>query len=494
MIDQVRAYCVSHQLLIPGTTVVAAVSGGADSLALLHVLLTLRDSLDLTLHVATLDHQIRSAASAEDVQFVIEVAATWGIPCIAGSINIPSLAKDRHMGLEEAARMARYNFLSQVARYLGGATIATGHNQDDQAETVLMHAIRGSGLAGLRGMLPKVSLTNGLALIRPLLNTPRIVIDAYVQTYLQPLGILPRQDTTNMDTAYTRNHLRQAVMPLLAQINPQVRSALARTAEIAREDYAALESALPALSKDHTGLSIERDIFLTLATSQRRLLIQQATNRLTPGNTISFERTAAAIALIETQSPQVPARQLPLGGDVWLTVNTHRILFSRPGEDPFPHDCPFMAVGTTLAVDATGIYTLPGSVWQLHVEQLSSASLPPTQVQDSDPLSVILAMPSIIAIHGPLQLRTRQYGDRFKPHGLHGQTQKLSDTLINLKVPARWRNGLPLLVINNEIAWFVAPTPGGVRSRVSESFALQADEQRILWRFAFLRYNAVPYA
>src|SRR5437764_11895792 len=124
LIDQVRAYCLKHRLFEPGPVVVA-VSGGADSLALLHLLLTLRDEFDLTLHVATFDHQIRGEQSAADVRFVQEIAAAWNVPCTAGSANVPEVAQQKRLGLEEAARQARYAFLAHVAASAGARHIAT---------------------------------------------------------------------------------------------------------------------------------------------------------------------------------------------------------------------------------------------------------------------------------------------------------------------------------------------------------------------------------
>src|SRR5258708_23076518 len=221
------------------------------------------------------------------------------MPMVAGSADVPALAANWRLGLEAAARRARYDFLAHTADALNIRQIATGHNQDDQAETVLMHIIRGSGLAGLRGMLPvsPLPLHTHLSLIRPLLETPRAEIDAYIST----LGIHPRVDVTNGDLRYTRNRLRHEVLPLLTEINPQVRAALARTAETAREDYAALRAAAPTFKVHAWVLSMKREEFVALPTSQQRILIPEPAERLSPGDMVSFERSEEHTS--ELQSP-----------------------------------------------------------------------------------------------------------------------------------------------------------------------------------------------
>jgi tRNA(Ile)-lysidine synthase len=185
-VKQVRQTIERYDLLPRGEPVVVGVSGGPDSLCLLHMLRQLAGDYDLALHAAHLNHQIRGAEAGADAAFVAALAAEWGLPCTVATRDVPALARQHKLAIEEAARQARYTFLAEVAGQVGSRTVAVGHNAGDQAETVLMHFLRGAGLAGLRGRLRKTPLSRyrllqgqtgaALSLVRPLLETPRTEI------------------------------------------------------------------------------------------------------------------------------------------------------------------------------------------------------------------------------------------------------------------------------------------------------------------------------
>ncbi len=160
LVKQIQQAIERYDLLPHGEPVVVGVSGGPDSLCLLHVLRRLADDYGLTLHVAHLNHQIRGPEADADATFVADLAAEWGLACTVVARDVPSLARRHGLAIEEAARQARYTFLAGVAGQVGSRTVAVGHNADDQAETVLMHFLRGAGPAGLRGMLPLTPLTD----------------------------------------------------------------------------------------------------------------------------------------------------------------------------------------------------------------------------------------------------------------------------------------------------------------------------------------------
>jgi len=289
---EVRRYGQRYEMFRPGEAVVVGVSGGPDSLCLLHLLHGLAPELGLRLHVAHLDHGLRGAAAHEDARFVAAFAASLGLPCTVGTADVHALMDEAGLSLEEAARQARYRFLGEVARAAGAPIIAVGHNADDQAETVLMHFLRGSGLAGLRGMLPKTPLGayrlgdawafppdsrtssalqapgsveafrsprlvegsgSDLQLVRPLLATPRRAIAAYCAAH----GLQPRFDQSNEDTTFFRNRLRHELLPILETYNPAIREILAHTATALAGDYpvvrAAVEAAWEQVCRERAG-------------------------------------------------------------------------------------------------------------------------------------------------------------------------------------------------------------------------------------------------
>ncbi|MFN8447334.1 MAG: tRNA lysidine(34) synthetase TilS [Anaerolineae bacterium] len=200
-----------HDLLPADALLIVGVSGGTDSLALLHIL----RRLGVRLHVATLDHGLRGAAGAADARFVVETAEAWGLPVTAGRADVRVLAKAQRLSIEAAARAARYDFLSSVAHEAGTQRIAVAHNADDQVETVLLHLLRGSGVGGLAGMAYAAPLPGhpDLMLIRPLLDVPRAALDAYCREH----GLQPRHDASNADARYRRNRLRLDLDPEAAR-------------------------------------------------------------------------------------------------------------------------------------------------------------------------------------------------------------------------------------------------------------------------------------
>ena len=228
-------------LLATGESVVVAVSGGADSIFLLHALHNLATRLRLRLHVAHFDHGWRGAASAADASFVGDVAARLGLPFHLGAIGerrtlaVDKSSTSRRRAPEDAARRARYAFLRDVCRDTGATVVATGHTLDDQVETILLALLRGSGPRALGGMPPSAPLptpaADGVRLVRPLLDLER----AALRAALDALGQEWREDASNQDERYPRNRLRASVIPALEAISPGFRSALLRAGDLSAQ-------------------------------------------------------------------------------------------------------------------------------------------------------------------------------------------------------------------------------------------------------------------
>lgn len=491
LLARVAHFVEYHGLCAPGQTVVVGVSGGVDSLVLLQVLLALREQWGIRLHVATLDHGLRGEAGAADVAFVRATAEAWGVPVTTGRADVPALARALRLGVEETARRVRYTFLVRVARQVGAERVAVGHQRDDQAETVLLHLLRGSGLNGLRGMSPSSPLTPGHVLddiplhsdpplesplapqlwpvlIRPLLAVSRAEIVAYAAAQ----GLQPRTDASNADLTHLRNRLRHEVLPLLETLNPAIRQLLAQTADLLRADAEVLEAAGEAALRQVTRPSppgtvmLDRSAWQGLPLALRRYTLRAAVRRLRPDlRDLSYGHIADALMLAE--SGRVGARA-PLPGGLTLRVSYDALVIGTaeaqtaevseaPSLDPARPVPPCVAGETFEYVCGDWVFVAR----PLRPDD----DLPALH---ADPLAAALQVPA----GATLALRTRRAGDRFCPRGLSGHSQKLADTLIAMRVPAWWRDRVPLLTVNGVIAWFVAPTPEGVRGRVAEPFAL----------------------
>ena len=246
-------------MIDPGDAVLVAVSGGPDSMALLHLLVALSPALSLRLGVAHLDHGLRKEAAQRDAAFVAGAAAGLGLPCHVGKENVTAY-RDRHrLNLEEAARTIRYRFLGQTAAAYGYSRLATGHQADDNAELVLMNLLRGSGPGGLAGIPPRRRLSEAdgppgrpgarIDIIRPLIAVTR----EEVLAYLSDRSIAHVTDDSNSDPAYLRNRLRRDLIPHLARAyNPRIAAALNRLSAILR-------------SEDEWADAVARGLFETLA-------------------------------------------------------------------------------------------------------------------------------------------------------------------------------------------------------------------------------------
>jgi tRNA(Ile)-lysidine synthase len=451
-----------YKLIPPESRVVIGVSGGADSLALLHIFAELRDLLSYSLYAATFDHQLRDEAGAADVRFVQQIAGAWGIPVTIGQADVGALAREQGMGIEAAARQARYDFLADVARQVDAQYVAVAHHADDQAETVLMHILRGTGLRGLTGMALTSPLPQHpeITLIRPLLNVTRAAIDTYCADH----NLEPRQDATNQDTTLLRNRIRRETLPQLRQINPQIENALTQLADIAavEDDYmeqqvtTVMRTALTFTPKQ---VLIEREIFGDLHPAlQRRLLYRAIARLMGRVYNLSYKLVLAAIKV--GLQGQVGAVAL-LADGLQLRVD-YATFVIEPQNAPIPTNLDlFLEQDTELVVQVPGVTATVGG-WQLE------ASLAP-----STNFQARLALPEGCTV----LLRTRQDGDRFSPLGMPGQTKKVARWMIDRKLPQAIRDQIPLLMVDDRIAAILF----GERWTVDEQWAVTEHTQRVVY-------------
>ena len=433
--------------LDPQKSILVAVSGGPDSLCLLDVLWRLGYSLV----VAHLDHSLRPEAQ-EEAKAVQELAQRMNFPCILGKEDVAGFANEQGLSIEEAARNLRYRFLFQQAELHNVQAVAVGHSADDQVETVLMHLLRGSGLDGLCGMefysLPH-AWSKSIPLVRPLLGVWREEILAHVTQH----NLQPSLDASNQDTRYYRNRLRQELIPHLEDLNPGARQRIWRMAELLREDSAVLEAQVEAtwqvccqeMGTGFVAFDASRLQIQPLAIQRR--LIRRGIARLHHGlqdiDYASVERTLDFLRL-PTRSKQrdlIAGLRLELGqGCLWLADWKADL----PGAG-----WPQLKPGSQFQLHLPGEISLPGG-WLLRGEVVPvDAQVYQQATANPDPFQVWL---DLERVELPLLVRARLAGDRFQPLGMNGHSLKLSDFMINRKLPRRARQGWPLVISEEQIA------------------------------------------
>jgi tRNA(Ile)-lysidine synthase len=460
---RVLRYVQRHGLFSDGQQVLLAVSGGPDSTALLAILahLSASGALGLGLTVAHFDHGLRRRSERQAERAAVsELATRLGLPLVVGEGDVRAHARRRRLSREEAARELRYRFLAEEAESLGIGTVATGHTADDQAETVLLHLIRGSGLAGLAGMRPGSSWPfgghQGLLLARPLLD----VIRQETERYCREEGLTPCLDVTNLLLEPLRNRVRHELIPLLRRYNPKIEAALLRLASAAAADAAYLEETAGGIwsalaTREEGSVSLPRREVSTLSLALQRRLLQAAGRHL-----LGADRQIEAVhvqAMLETLAKRGGGRLSRPGGLSFLVDRESVRLSFCTGE----------------AVEAKPILETPLNIpgrtvvgdWTVQAEVLPAGR---AEV-GGDPNQALL---DAEAVGEALVVRSRRRGDRFRPLGLGGE-KKLQDHLVDAKVPRHQRDAVPLVCAPWGIAWVVG-------HRIDERAKVREGTSRVL--------------
>lgn len=454
LLDRVREYVARHGMVEPGDRVIVAVSGGPDSLALAHVLHRLAPEWRLSLHLFHMDHGLRGEASRADAAFVAEFARDLALPLTTVTLR-PGELEALPGSLEDNARRRRYAEMARLARAIGAQRAATGHTRNDQAETVLMRLLRGSGTGGLAG-IPPVRRHGDLVIIRPLLGISREEILEYCRSH----GLTPRVDASNLEGSFLRNRIRLEVLPFLTErFGEAVVENLAQSAELLRED----DRLLTELAREACGrcgwqeveagpgnLVVELDgtRLVREPPALARRVVRMAVQRVSgsaygPG-------LAIVNRVLDLAGRTDGSRSLDLPQGVRLSVAYGRCRFARrsPGASP-GGDCrspvwPLAVPGET-PIPALGVTVV--------VEVAPAAAMPARLAADEEWFDPV-------RLPGPLAVRTRRPGDRLWPVGMQG-SKKLQDILVDAKVPRQERDGLPVLVAGDTVVW----VPGICRDR-----------------------------
>ncbi|MCS6889127.1 tRNA lysidine(34) synthetase TilS [Chloroflexus sp.] len=462
MLNHLRQFLLAEGFGRPSTRLLVAVSGGGDSLALLHMLYTFHAAGGPVPIVAHLDHGLRGAESAAEAAFVAATAAEWGLRAVIETANLP-------LGTTPAvARAARYAFLARTAIVEQVDAVLVAHQADDQAETVLMHLLRGAGPAGLRGMRPRVEWPewaapaiatravprHGPPLLRPLLAVSRAALAAYCADH----GLIPRQDPTNHNLRYIRSRIRHQILPQLATENPHINAALVRTARICAEDYDFIQQALAAqwpklIAAQRRGLiAFDRAALRALHPALRRYALRRAIAEL-GAEEPSFAQIDAALHLVAGQA----GSHMQLTPQIALVCDQETVTLRLPNAEPPAAP----QIDAPVPLPDHGMVPLANG-WHCVVQDH-----PPVH---PDRWWLGLAQ----SFTGPLTLRPRRPGDRMRPAGAPG-SRRLQDIFVDLHVPRALRDGWPLLVAaDGQILWMAG-------LRVAAGVATSDPNQATMW-------------
>ncbi|WP_347489706.1 tRNA lysidine(34) synthetase TilS [Desulfoscipio sp. XC116] len=444
LIQLVTEYIRRYNMVATGETVVVGVSGGPDSMALLHILYRLRETLGINLVVAHLNHRFRGAEADADAQFVLDAARRLQLTAFVEARDVPAYSRGRGISPQVAAREVRYSFLGEVAVKTGASRVALGHHADDQAETILLHILRGTGAGGLKGMLP----VRDDFYIRPLLAVRRREIEHYCRRH----DLAARLDSSNVKPKYMRNRVRLELLPTLEKkYNPNLVESLNRLSEICRDedDYlehqaeqvfldARLASPGNAVCLDAGRLSVVPRALL------RRVMRRAWTEVCGDQADLNYRHIEQVIAIINGGGGY---RQITLPRGITFKKYYEVLEFTLDREFK---EIPFYQY----FLKVPGITFVPEVGLSIGAEVLPVGRA--MQPSGLDSWQVILDYDRLAT---PLIVRRRLSGDRFSPLGLDG-TVKLKKFFIDRKIPRHSRDCIPLVLSGDDIVWVAGMRPG----------------------------------
>ena len=460
MLETVTSYIERHHLLPEAGEIVVGVSGGADSLCLLHLLHQLcgpgKRYPGLRLRVAHLNHKLRGEAGTRDSASVALIAAGWGLPVTIGEVDVPALARQERRSLEDAARDARYRFLRQVAQ---GQPIAVAHHADDQVETLLLHWLRGAGLAGMVGMLPCQQ-----NIIRPLLEVSHAEIVAYCRRH----DIIPVEDASNTDPHFLRNRIRHELLPLLESLNPGIRATLLRAAGVMRVDAGWIEEQVDAcwpdivIAEHDTDIRLSLGALLVLPLSIQRHLLRRVTARLCAGQSPLELRHYMLIEDLLHRKNTGERLVLDLPHQLLVAREADQVLFERLQIDVAKQPLPVQEENGAALLPIPGRSPVPGTSWLAVAETLPGELLQEVRSalsrEDWSAVWQLLPPTSDAAyvdadvVGTSLEVRVRRPGDRIQPLGM-AHEKKVQDVLVDKHIARANRGHIPLFLSASHSVW-----------------------------------------
>ncbi|MHB0997689.1 MAG: tRNA lysidine(34) synthetase TilS [Armatimonadota bacterium] len=423
-----------YMMVDRGQKLLVGVSGGPDSVALLHALWSVSGELDISLHVAHLNHSFRGQDSDDDAEYVRSLATDLGLDYTIEKIDVPQIKISLRVSDEEAARLVRHDFLDRTAKKAGAHHIALGHTADDQVETVLINFLRGTGIDGLSGMPPVRD-----KIIRPLIELKRRSVEEYIERH----SLHPRTDLTNLQPEYTRNRIRLELLPeLRQQYNNDIDGIILRLTELVRVDSAYInmeaDKALMHVTIDAGADTLKLDAYILNSYP------------------LAIKRRVIRAAIKKLRGELIDIGYIHINDIISLINGGSNFRYELPGGTYIDRSYKFLTFMVTRPVDTQVIYcytlNVPGETFVPEIQSTVKTELSTGQIDDirtSGDNGIVL---DYGCIRGELKIRNWIHGDRMNPMGLGG-SKKIQDIFSDKKIPKSERYRIPIIVDNEKIIW-----------------------------------------
>lgn len=436
MRNKVVEYINKHKMLIRGDGILVGVSGGPDSICLLHILKSIQKEYSLQVMAVHINHQLRGKQADKDEKYVLDLCLQWDIPCFAYKIDIEGLSQQKGVSIEEAGREARYEKYFELKKQYNLQKIALGQHRDDNAETILMRILRGTGPEGLKGIPPHRE--DGV--IRPLLAITRKEIEEYCGVH----HLSPCIDQSNLQPIYLRNKLRLEVIPYLEKFNSNFRENLNHLGEIIGEQQDFVDHAVEELWNGHRefvqdGVAFSTDWFEGLSPFIKKQMLRRGIKWVKNDlKEIEFTHIQMIVKMLENDENTTWTLDLP--GEIIAKRQYEKIMLLRRKKNQVKDFEYSLPINTEIPIEEVN-----KTFKSYFVKREEVGIIKDTSYKKYFDMDKLQATPII---------RNRRPGDKFFPIGLRG-SKKLKEYFIDLKIPRDQRDSIPIVVVNQEILWIV---------------------------------------